>query len=76
MRVRLILRTTHRVALQQAAPDLIGSNFASEEPDRLWVDLTYRSFQREGFVYLAFILDACSRRLVDGDSPKNRACGR
>ena len=58
------MRTTHRVALQQAAPDLIGRNFASEEPDRLWVaDITYvRS--REGFVYLAFILDACSRKVV------------
>jgi len=58
------MRTTHRVAPQQAAPDLIGRNFASEEPDRLWVaDITYvRS--REGFVYLAFILDACSRKVV------------
>lgn len=58
------MRTTHRVALQQAAPDLVGRNFAAEEPDRLWVaDITYvRS--REGFVYLAFILDACSRRVV------------
>jgi putative transposase len=58
------MRTTHRAALQQAAPDLIGRNFASEEPDRLWVaDITYvRS--REGFVYLAFILDACSRKVV------------
>jgi putative transposase len=58
------MRTTHRVALQRAAPDLIGRNFASEEPDRLWVaDITYvRS--REGFVYLAFILDACSRKVV------------
>ncbi len=58
------MRTTHRVALRQAAPDLVGRNFASEEPDRLWVaDITYvRS--REGFVYLAFILDACSRRVV------------
>jgi putative transposase len=58
------MRTTHRVALQQAAPNLIGRNFASEEPDRLWVaDITYvRS--REGFLYLAFILDACSRKVV------------
>jgi putative transposase len=58
------MRTTHRAALQQAAPDLIGRNFASEEPDRLWVaDITYvRS--TEGFVYLAFILDACSRKVV------------
>jgi putative transposase len=58
------MRTTHRVALQQAAPDLVGRNFASEEADRLWVaDITYvRS--KEGFVYLAFILDACSRKVV------------
>jgi putative transposase len=58
------MRTTQRIALRQAAPDLVGRNFASEEPDRLWVaDITYvRS--REGFIYLAFILDACSRRVV------------
>ena len=58
------MRTTHRLALRQAAPDLVGRNFAVEEPDRLWVaDITYvRS--KEGFVYLAFILDACSCRVV------------
>jgi putative transposase len=59
------IRSTHSLALQQAAaPDLVGRNFASEEPDRLWVaDITYvRS--KEGFVYLAFILDACSRKVV------------
>jgi putative transposase len=58
------MRTTQRIALRQVAPDLVGRNFASEGPDRLWVaDITYvRS--REGFVYLAFILDACSRRVV------------
>ena len=58
------MRTTHKVALQQAAADLVERNFASEEPDQLWVaDITYvRS--KEGFVYLAFILDACSRKVV------------
>ncbi len=58
------MRTTHRAVLQQAAPDLVERNFVAEEPDRLWVaDITYvRS--REGFVYLAFILDACSRKVV------------
>jgi putative transposase len=58
------MRTTHRVALQQAAADLVERNFPSEEPDRLWVaDITYvRS--KEGFVYLAFIRDACSRKVV------------
>ncbi len=58
------MRTTHRITLEQAAPDLVGRNFCAGEPDRLWVaDITYvRS--REGFLYLAFILDACSRKIV------------
>jgi putative transposase len=63
LRVRRV-KPTYRIALQQAAPDLVERNFAAEEPDRLWVaDITYvRS--GEGFVYLAFILDVCSRRVV------------
>ena len=59
------MRLTHRLALQQAAaPDFVGRNFATEVPDKLWVaDITYvRS--REGFMYLAFVLDVCSRRVV------------
>jgi putative transposase len=58
------MRTTSRTTLQQAAPDLVERNFVSEEPDRLWVaDITYvRS--GEGFLYLSFILDACSRKVV------------
>lgn len=58
------MRTTHRIAVQQAAPDLVARNFSSQMPDKLWVaDITYvRS--GEGFVYLAFILDAYSRRVV------------
>jgi putative transposase len=58
------MRTTYGVALQLATPDLIGRNFASEEPDRPWVaEITYVRF-REGFAYLAFILDACSRKVA------------
>jgi putative transposase len=59
------MRTTHRKALQQAAaPELVNRNFGAEEPDQLWAaDITYvRS--REGFLYLAFILDAYSRKIV------------
>jgi putative transposase len=58
------IRTTHRVALRLAAPNLLGRSFASEVPDRLWVaDITYVC-STEGFVFLAFILDACSRKVV------------
>ena len=36
------VKTTYRAAVQQAAADLVGRNFAAAEPDRLWVaDITY-----------------------------------
>ena len=51
-------------AVQQAAPDLVGRNFAAAEPDRLWVaDITYVR-AGEGFLYLAFIPDVCNRKVV------------
>lgn len=60
------VRTTHRCVLQRApaAPDLVMRNFTPEGPDRLWVaDITYaRSW--EGWLYLAFVLDAFSRKVV------------
>jgi putative transposase len=44
--------------------DLVKRNFAAPEVDRVWVaDITYVAAQ-EGFLYLAFILDAHSRRIV------------
>jgi putative transposase len=46
------------------APDLVHRNFASVAPNQLWVaDITYVK-TNEGFVYLAFVLDAYSRKLV------------
>lgn len=65
LRGRRMKTTYYCAALRQAAaPDLVRRNFAAGEPDKLWVaDITYvRS--REGFVYLAFILDVCSRKVV------------
>jgi len=47
-----------------AAPDLVDRRFLAAAPDRLWLaDITYVP-TREGFLYLSFILDACSRRIV------------
>ncbi|GAA0551112.1 hypothetical protein GCM10009546_11460 [Actinomadura livida] len=45
-------------------PDLVNRRFAADRPDRLWLaDITYvRTW--EGWVYVAFVLDACSRRIV------------
>src|SRR6478735_7665782 len=46
------------------APDLVQRNFAAAAPDLLWVaDITYIPTWA-GFLYLAVVLDACSRRIV------------
>jgi putative transposase len=46
------------------AADLVKRNFAAAAPDRVWTaDITY-VHTREGFLYLAFILDVYSRRVV------------
>jgi putative transposase len=46
------------------APDLVERNFTAEAPDRLWVaDITYIPTSA-GFLYLAVVLDAFSRRIV------------
>jgi putative transposase len=44
--------------------DLVNRQFVAERPNQLWVaDLTYVSTWR-GFVYVAFVLDVFSRRIV------------
>ena len=51
-------------AALERARDLVQRDFSAPAPNRLWVaDLTYiRTWQ--GFVYLAFILDVFSRKIV------------
>ena len=45
-------------------PDLVERDFTAEAPDRLWVaDITYIPTWA-GFMYLAIVLDAFSRRVV------------
>ena len=59
-------RTTLRSHTERTppAPDLVKRNFTPEAPDRLWVaDITYvRTW--EGWLYLSFVLDTYSRRIV------------
>ncbi len=46
------------------APDLVDRRFVTPAPDTLWVaDITYVP-TLEGWLYLAFVLDAYSRRVV------------
>jgi putative transposase len=55
--------TTVRDGARQA-PDLVDRNFTADAPNRLWVaDITYVPTWA-GFLYLAVVLDAFSRRIV------------
>ncbi len=56
--------TTVRDRDARPAPDLVQRTFAAEKPDQLWVaDITYVPTWA-GFLYLAVVLDAWSRRIV------------
>jgi putative transposase len=56
--------TTHRDRNARPAPDLVERDFSADAPDRLWVaDITYIPTWA-GFLYLAVVLDAWSRRIV------------
>jgi len=56
--------TTKRARDARPAPDLVARDFSAEGPDRLWVaDITYIPTWA-GFLYLAVVVDAWSRRIV------------
>jgi putative transposase len=64
MRGRRRKSTTCRDDRSSPAPDLVDRCFLAAAPDRLWLaDITYIP-TTEGFLYLSFILDACSRAVV------------
>ena len=57
-------RTTRQDPFAIPAPDLVERNFCATAPNRLWTaDITYL-LTEEGFLYLAFILDVYSRKVV------------
>lgn len=57
-------RTTRHDPRAVPAADLVKRNFCATAPDRLWTaDITYLRTD-EGFLYLAFVLDVYSRRVV------------
>jgi putative transposase len=61
-RKRWITRRDPRVA---SAPDLLRIDFVADQPNKVWLaDITTYVPRREGFLYLAFILDTHSRRIV------------
>jgi putative transposase len=58
------VRTTMVDEAAPRPPDLVNRHFTADRPDQLWLaDITYvRTW--EGWVYVAFVLDAFSRRIV------------
>jgi putative transposase len=61
---RRVVRTTRRSRAEQEAADLVQRNFTATGPNQLWVtDITYVPTWG-GFLYLAVVLDAWSRRVV------------
>jgi putative transposase len=56
--------TTRQDRRAAAAPDLVQRDFTTSAPNQLWVaDMTYVA-TGEGWLYLATVLDAWSRRIV------------
>ena len=52
-------------------PDLVDRDFSATRPNQLWVaDLTYVATWR-GFVYVAFVIDVFSRRIVGWRATKS-----
>ncbi len=64
MRGRRRKHTTRQDPLAIPAPDLVERNFTAPAPNRIWTaDITYVGTD-EGSLYLAFILDVYSRKVV------------
>ena len=58
------IRTTVRDRDVRPAPDLVDRKFTADAPNKLWVaDITYIPTYA-GFLFLAIVLDAFSRRIV------------
>ena len=58
------LRTTWRDPAAKPAADLVERDFTADEPDELWVgDVTYIPTD-EGWLFVASVLDVCTRMVV------------
>jgi putative transposase len=61
---KFVPRTTDSRHAHAAAPNLLERDFTAEAPDRRWVaDITYVPTD-EGWLYVAAVLDLCSRKIV------------
>jgi transposase InsO family protein len=61
---RFVVRTTDSHHEHPIAGNVLDREFAAEQPNRKWCcDITYVPTD-EGFLYLAAVIDLCSRRIV------------
>jgi putative transposase len=61
---RRSVRTTDSRHTEPIAPNLLACTFEAEAPNRVWVaDSTYLA-TRQGWLYLAVVLDLFGRRMV------------
>lgn len=59
--------TTRSRHTQSSVPDLLQRHFSAQRPNQVWTsDITY-VWTREGWAYLAVVLDLCSRMIVGWD---------
>jgi putative transposase len=63
-RRRTGVTTTRRDKDARPAPDLVDRNFVASKPNQLWVADTTFVPTASGFLYLAVVLDAWSRKIV------------
>lgn len=69
---RKFCRTTRRDDRARPAPDLLERDFTSPAPNRRWVaDITYVPTWA-GFLFLAVVLDVCSRKVVGWSMSANQ----
>jgi putative transposase len=62
--VRRFKRTTRRCKDRDAAPNLLGQNFSTDGPNRVWLsDITY-IYTEEGWLYLTTVEEMWSWRMV------------
>ena len=72
VRGRTVTGTTIPDPAATRPPDLVARQFTATRPNQRWVaDLTDVATWR-GFVYVAFLIDVCSRRIVGGRASSSR----
>ena len=59
--------TTNSVHEFNIAPNLPGRDFSADQPNQKWADDISYVWTRDGWVYLAVVLDLHSRRIIGWD---------